>query len=1008
MTHLPARGRAPLRLCLLFLFALVCAASLPAMAAPELPLARLHHTSWNESNGVPEYVDRIAQTRDGYIWLGSGNGLYRFDGVNFTAAVQRRGTLPSGSPYNMVAGPDGGLWMGWSTTGVTHYRDGIVTNYGLADGLPGGTTWDFAFDQDGGVWAAGLNGVSRFDGKRWTTMTAEHGITAEHASAVFVDAAGTVAVFSEQGLFLKPKGAARFNAPVGKFSPILPPQQRGDGPIYFFNGKGVRRIASLERYEQPDHPLLYNRKPAVTSEIFLADSAGYLWFTTAAGLHRVDARKPGALAPGQELAPGTETYTTADGLTSNQVEQILEDSEGNIWVSTGKGLERFSRSNALTVRSKLETKAGHMLPDTDGAMLFGDDETGLTLLRAQADGTVERVLPDFATRALMRDRHGALWRGSAKGIARVDPVTGKMTGIGYPAEAGQRMLHELMDDSEGGVWASIISAGVYRHHDGAWTRITDLPRDGKNPALSMLAGADGTQWFGYTDQRVAMRSNGKTTVFGQEQGLLVKKVNMLAEDGGQVWIGGSGGFMRYHGGKLHSVTPERADVFEGASGMVSTRDGHWINALAGLVFLSRAEADKALRDSAYRVRVRVFDKYDDVFGTPVFVMRRTIALASDGKVWFNNSFGTHVIDPERIADDPLPRAVTLDAVEADGRAQPLDAALTLAPNVGRVALAFSTPATNMGERLRFRYRLDGYDKDWQSAGAQRSAVYTGLPPGRYQLHVQAINGQGVAGPDSTLVALTVPPTFVQTAWFKAACALAVAVLLWLAYRWRLRQQEARLLASAAVRQTERERIARELHDTLLQGIQGLILRFQSIADQVAPGDPLRLNMETALDRADEVMAEGRDRVQDLRLPEELSAGLAAAIRKTGALLSAEYGLPVELAVHGDVVPLRAGVDYDCYRIASEAMLNACHHAQASRIDAELAFSPDELRLTIRDDGSGIDAGVLAKGQRAGHWGLSGMRERADMLGAAFDVRRLPDGGTEIALRLPAARAYGNG
>jgi signal transduction histidine kinase len=309
------------------------------------------------------------------------------------------------------------------------------------------------------------------------------------------------------------------------------------------------------------------------------------------------------------------------------------------------------------------------------------------------------------------------------------------------------------------------------------------------------------------------------------------------------------------------------------------------------------------------------------------------------------------------------------------------------------------------ERVRFRYRLEGFEPQWVEAGTRRQAFFTNLDPGSYRFRVIAANEHGVWNESGAALDILIPPKFVQTRIFVILCALTAVIVLWFAYLMRVRHITARERSRLGERIDERERIARELHDTLLQGIHGLILKFQAATDQIPTDLPARGAMEAALDRADQVLIEGRDRVKDLRSASELADDLPRAIAKAGEQLLQDQTIHFGVIVEGTARPLHPIVNEETLRIACEALANASQHAKASRIEVEVIYERRELRLRFRDDGIGIDNEILSAGGRDGHWGLAGMRERAKKIRGQLEIWSRAGAGTEIELHVPGAMAY---
>jgi signal transduction histidine kinase len=382
----------------------------------------------------------------------------------------------------------------------------------------------------------------------------------------------------------------------------------------------------------------------------------------------------------------------------------------------------------------------------------------------------------------------------------------------------------------------------------------------------------------------------------------------------------------------------------------------------------------------------------------------TVIEGSDGRIWFDGNLGIGWLDPADIRGSLAPSPALIRSVTATGRTYSPREPLSLAPGTRDLQVDYTAVSLSRPDRVRFRYQLQGFDQGWVDAGPRRQAFYTNLRPGLYRFRVAAADEGRHWNETTAPIRITIPPTFLQGRSFALLCIATVIALLWLAYTARIRQLTAGLRSRLEERVAERERIARELHDTLLQGVQGLILMFQTATEEIPPDNPARKLMEEALDRADNVLIEGRDRVKDLRLPPVSNPDLAAVVSEIGAKLAHEESNRFKLSVDGTPRPLEPIVRDELLRIAKEGLTNAFRHAHARMIEAEIIYRRWDLRLRVRDDGCGIDPMILKQG-RPDHWGLLGMRERARRIHAAFDVWSRVGSGTEIELRVPARIAY---
>jgi signal transduction histidine kinase len=450
----------------------------------------------------------------------------------------------------------------------------------------------------------------------------------------------------------------------------------------------------------------------------------------------------------------------------------------------------------------------------------------------------------------------------------------------------------------------------------------------------------------------------------------------------------------------------------------------WMMMPCGLVRVARSELDAwavAADKTARTIRASVFDSSDGLRTLAVIGDYTPRAAESpDGKVWFIAPDGISVVDPRHLTFNKLPPPVHIEKITADGkeyweklsggaRSNPRLPSLVRDLTIDYTALSFVAP-----EKNRFRIKLEGRDPDWKDVGNERKAFYNDLPPRKYRFRVMASNNNGVWNEAGDSFDFSIDPTYYQTTWFRASCVAAFFALLWALYRYRLYQIRQEFNANLEGRVDERTRIARELHDTLLQSFHGLLFRFQAV-DNLLPARPgeAKHTLESALDDSARAITEARDAVHELRSSTVITNDLAAAVTALGEELAAHHATsspsqdsPTFLVeVEGTPQDLHPILRDEIYRIAGEALRNAFSHARARRIEVEIRYDNRELRLRIRDDGRGIDASVLSDEGRAGHWGLTGMRERAKRIGGNMDLWSELGAGTEVELRIPASIAY---
>ena len=378
-------------------------------------------------------------------------------------------------------------------------------------------------------------------------------------------------------------------------------------------------------------------------------------------------------------------------------------------------------------------------------------------------------------------------------------------------------------------------------------------------------------------------------------------------------------------------------------------------------------------------------------------------------MWFATGSVVEMVDPSRLSQKALPAQTYIESVIVDRKEFAATEGLKLSPHPRDLQIDYTSPTFTIPQKVKFRYRLDGYDHDWHDAGTRRQAFYTDLPPGKYAFRVVASNSDGVWDDTPARLDFSVPPAYYQTNWFRALCVVLLMTLLWAAYQWRVRQLRHEFELTLDARVGERTRIARELHDTLLQGAHGLLLRFQTVS-QLLPERPMEAKdkLDSAIEQTADFVTEARDEVQGLRDSTTQTNDLALAISTLGEELVADstgHRPALRVAVEGQSRDLHPILRDEVYKIAAEALRNAFLHANAKQVEVEIRYDDERFRLRVRDDGKGIDAAVLSAQSREGHYGLPGMRERATLVGGKLTIWSEVDAGTEVELRVPASIAY---
>jgi len=980
-------------------------------------------------DGAPGQVHALAQTTDGYLWLGTATGLFRFDGIRFQPYEPSSGqAFPQRNVYSLFAAPDGGLWVGYWYGGVSLIKNGRVTNYGKEEGLPSHAVLAFARDRQGAMWiACGISGLARLEGSHWIKIGADWGF-ADSANTVFVDRDGTIWAGTTTRVEYLREGAKRFQIAAEHLRIVMKIAEAPDGTLW---------MAETDNAVRPV-PLPWKRNAGqdpeidIGSQAILFDNQGSLWITSLGdGIRRIPSPEHLASIEFRKSDPELEPFTHENGLTANFIYCVLQDHEGNIWIGTSGGLDRFRQSAFVSVPAPKDSSVSALIAGERGALWATSVGPNL-LTEFQNDKAVSHIRGPYFDCAY-RDPQGLIWLATPEYVARLDDrrskdshpgeitytYEGSVTSTalqGYvaasqavtlrklklPTQHGiavspQSRVRAMTEDRSGKLWISMHS-GTFRLEKSAWTSLESLGGP-QGMATSEFTGSDGRVWFGFANT-VAMLNEDIVTTFSGRDGVQVGAVTSIQSDGQRIWIGGEFGLEYFDGTRFRQIIPGDGSSFGGVFGIIADPgNGLWFSDKGRVIHIPESE----LRHLDARQTV-AFQSYDKLDGLNAELASPSVAQTTDGRIWFATTNGLVWIDPKRIPRNTVPPPVLIESVIANRKPYNTSTPLTLPPRTTNLQIAYTATSLTIPERVRFRYKLEGQDKDWQDCGMRREAFYTNLDPGSYQFRVVASNNDGVWNETGASLRFVVLPAFDQTVWFRILCILAAAGCLWSLYLLRLRQATARVQQRLGARMEERERIARELHDTLLQGFQGLVLRFQAVVKTIPEQHPARNMLESVLDRADQVIVEGRDRVRDLRQEDTSGNELPDMLATFTEELRQDHGSSFSLTVVGTQQALDPTVSNEAYRIGREALINAFRHSHSSKIEVEIIYDHSRVRLSVRDNGVGINQEMQGRG-RIGHWGVPGMRERAQELGGHLTIWSLAGAGTEVELTIPAAVAY---
>lgn len=1006
---MPGMG-APLKCIALGLLGLLhCGA--PSAQDIEASLEQLNHRAYGIFDGAPAEVRAFAQTPDGTLWLGSRKGLSRFDGVRF---VSYPGTsdepLPSTAISALLSSPDGGLWIGFHFGGIGFLKAGHLTQYTERDGLPGGTVNEIVRDRDGALWVAANGGIGRLQDGRCERVASE---AIERGRSLALDRTGALWVLTRDRVLVRLSGETAFRemAKVEVTDERLPGALAAspDGPVWasvpsvtlVFPGSQENR-APL-RIKGTFVPMFFDED----ANLWANGRALYRWSRSRLLPERLSA----TLADIEEHSDPTGARNDIDS-----PRRLFHDREGNVWVARSSGIDRYSRGSVTRVSLPPCAGIPNALTRGDAATFWSVCEgksSPFVLMKIHNGSIVSERETDKWFSAGYRAPDGSVWLGGAAWLGHVEGD--RLVTMPIPQEARGLDVQAIVGDHDGALWVSMVQKGVFRVVAGQWSAgggFDALKRLGY--AVVETADSEGNLWFGYPNSRIARLQNGAVRLFDAAQGLSVGNVESIYVTGAHLWAGGELGLARFDGARFIQILSAARTGFTGISGIVATQDGDlWLNGNEGITRIQHEEIERATQDANYRVQSRTFDYLDGLPGTAVQV--RTIPSAigfENGQLLFEMTRGLVLIDSKHLIRNMLAPQVRIWSVNTDERQYSnLGSDVRLPVDTTRLVFNYSAGSLTVPEHMRFRYKLEGSDRDWQDGENRRDARYTNLTPGRYTFRVTASNNDGIWNTTGATLNFEIPPAFYQTKWFYALCSLLFLALLFGLYRARLLQVAAQIRGRMEAQLSERERIARDLHDTLLQSFQGSLLRFQTVRD-LLPKRPAEAEkvLDSAIDQAAHAITEGRQALQGLRSSPAETSDLASSIRTLGEAAAEETGKDsVALRVETEGTPraLSPVLRDEICRIAGEALRNAFRHAESSQIEVEVRYDKRQLRLQIRDNGKGIDPRFLSAAPVSGHYGLHGMRERAQLMGGELAIWSSPSSGTELELTIPASRVYSN-
>jgi signal transduction histidine kinase len=884
---------------------------------------------------------------------------------------------------------------------VSFINDGTIKNYGEREGLPVGTVLSFAQDKSGTVWVATTRGLRRFDGSQWVDVGAELGLPKTYTSTVGFDRSGTLWITVDNSVMYMQPGQRALTTTNIQLDGRTLFLEGPDGTLWLIdNTQGVRALyvpAGPANASKDWVRLGDPRSGPIDVEVI--DREGMFWVSALAGIRRM--KVPAGLFRHELAGASSDVFLITDGLTGPASKGFfsgLEDREGNVWIGTAGGLDRYRESRLTRVDLAVDSEGFALAAGDDGAMLVGEFLNGA--IRVTAGSTVEAVPGPRDITCAYRDPDGILWFGGREKIWH--SAGQRWVAIDLPVDNRVKPyfgVQAIAKDRSGALWVSIVRAGVFRLVDGKWSRYGE-------PAVSLATDGAGRVWLGYPNSQIQIVDKDTVRHLSAADGLKVGAVLSIAARTRNVWVGGEHGLAHFDGRRFNAVTRPDGTSLPSVSGIIETEEGDlWLSTNEGAMKVPADEVHRVITSPLYAVRYTPLDFLDGMPGTPVSIRPLpSMAEGTDGRLWFATSNGIAWTDPRHQTRNMLRPTVDVQSIVADGIRYEPTAALRLPIRTRNLQISYTALSLSIPERVRFRYQL-GAEQPWQDVGTRREAYFNDLPPGHYTFRVIASNNDDVWNETGAAVDFEIPPAFFQTKWFLAIWVVGGAAALWLLVILRLRQIQERMRGRLEERVSERERIARDWHDTVLQGMQGLVFKFQAAAERLPSTDSNRDRLEEALNLADTVLEDGRSKLAGLRGFSSECPELFAALTVLGHSLAADRSIKFQSETQGEPKVLHPVVREEAYRIGAEALTNAFNHAKASCIELDIRYGTAALGLLVRDDGIGIVESALAKPARDDHFGLVGMRERAAKISSRIEIFTRPGAGTEVRLRVPAMMGY---
>lgn len=986
----------------LVLFPLFSLTVIQSALSEELPLAQWEHKSWGLADGAPHLEYDVLQGRDGILWLSTPSGLYRFDGIAFT-----RFTSSPGMPkirnymYALFLSRSGVLWADSYLGGVVAIDGSKVTVYGKTQGLPI-EPMEISESPDGSMWGVAAGHLYQLRAGRWLNVTEGSGLPDGELVAPYFDRNGLLWVITNNSIFFRLPGHDQF-APTtqhwDRLDNTVAILQAPDGGLWIALANFKKNQSVVYQLDVPPHPAKWKQRWKFNRIIYGAtfDRRGSLWIT-GRGITRISFPETVGRNSARSPQPVLEHIEGKEGWSNIATHAITEDNAGDMWVTTTDGIERF-RIPVQVPLPGLPQVGGSLALGRGGEVWIG--AMGQPLRRALGS-QVSFVGPPLKTAIdLCEGRDGRVWfRSYAQVFSEKD---GRLQQVILPNDTTAVRLSQILQLPDSSMLFSFFNGTLWRLDRDGWHKVA-IPSRAHEQFSVVYLDSRNRLWLGDASGQVTVVNPDDMRVLWSTGVLGIGTVYSLFETPYGMLVGGEDGI-----DVVQRESPRRLQFANylmpaSISGITTSDSGDiWLNSEGGIIRIPAGEAKAAFHDPGRHLIQGYTYPRQGLASAPMVMFNIPTAVRdATGRLWFTSSKGVVSIDPRHAQlAQPLP-ILMIGGLVTDGT--DLKAPFIVSSGEHTIRIPYFGANLANPNAVRYRYVLTGVDHLWQDVGSRTEAVYTRLGPGRYTFKVTASNGGGLWTPPAS-IEFRVLPAFYQSWWFASICVVCSLLLLRLAWTLRIRYLTTAIRIRAEERAEERVRLSRDLHDTLLQGLQGLLLSFHVAAQKVSPDSEVHAILEGALSTADRILIEGRDRLNDLRSEEKNAVAIQQSFKSLANDLGSAPPLKVRIEKDGNRAELRADVADEVFNIAREAVTNAVRHAKASEIGLDLVYGRRNFSMTCTDNGCGFSEDQRTQSQTDGHWGLQVMAERAKRIGGRLVCHSAPGRGTSVKLTIPAHLAY---